>query len=472
MPSTIVTINPATGARLATYPAMSTEAIDAALDVAAAAQLAWATEDFKIRGDVLRTAAGLLRERDHELALLVTREMGKPLAEALAEVHKCATGLEFYAEHAPRFLADETYETSADRSWVSYEPVGVVLAVMPWNFPLWQVFRFAAPALMAGNAALLKHSPNTTGAALMCQDILAAAGLPDGLFTALLVAEPDVPATTERLIADPRVGAVTITGSERAGSAVGSIAGREIKKSVLELGGSDPFIVLADADLPLVATLAVKGRFLNAGQSCISPKRFIVEASVAEEFTRLVVEHTQTLAVGDPEAPGTDVGPMARRDLRDGVAEQVQAAVDAGATLLCGGGTRDDLGGFYYQPTVLGDVRAGMNVYAEEVFGPVATILTVADADEAVAVANDTRFGLGASVWSRDVDAAVAVGKRIVSGACFVNALVASDSRMPFGGTKRSGYGRELAGPGIREFVNVRTWWAMNEPQSQAPASE
>jgi len=472
MSSPIVTINPASGVQLASYPAMTPEQIDAALDAAAAAQRAWAGEDFKVRSEILRTAAGLLRERDDELALLITREMGKPLAEARAEVHKCATGLEFYADNAHSFLADEFYETSADRSWVSYEPVGVVLVVMPWNFPLWQVFRFAAPALMAGNAALLKHSPNTTGAALACQEILSAAGLPDGLFTALLISEPDVPAAIERLIADLRVGAVTITGSERAGSAVGAIAGREIKKSVLELGGSDPFIVLADADLPHVAALAVKGRFLNAGQSCISPKRFIVEQAVAEEFTRLVVEQTVALTVGDPEAPGTDVGPMARRDLRDGVAAQVRAAVEAGATILCGGRPRDDLGGFYYKPTVLAGVTAGMSVYAEEVFGPVATIITVADVEEAIAVANDTPFGLGASVWSADVDAAVAVGRRITSGACFINAIVASDVRMPFGGTKRSGYGRELAAPGIREFVNVRTWWAMNEPQAEAPASE
>lgn len=468
----IVTVNPATGVELASYPAMSGESIDAALDAAAHAQTLWAQEEFKVRGEVLRVAAAILRERAGDLALLVTREMGKPLVEARAEVLKCATGLEYYADHAHHYLADEPFDTDADRSWVSYEPVGVVLAVMPWNFPLWQVFRFAAPALMAGNAALLKHSPNTTGSALACQQVLTDAGLPDGLFTALLVAEADVPAVTERLIGDPRVGAVTITGSERAGSAVGSIAGREIKKSVLELGGSDPFVVLADADLPRVAATAVKGRFLNAGQSCISPKRFIVEAAVAEEFTALVAEHTAALTVGDPEADGTDVGPMARRDLRDGVAEQVRRSVNAGAKVLCGGDIRGDLAGNFYPPTVLADVRPGMPVYDEEVFGPVATIIVVADADEAVRVANDTPFGLGASVWSRNVDAAIAVGRRITSGACFVNAIVASDARMPFGGTKRSGYGRELAGPGIREFVNVRTWWAMDEPQSQAPASE
>lgn len=467
----ITTVNPATGAELASYPAMSDAEIDGALELAAGAQKSWATQDFGTRARIIRAAADLLRERAEELALLVTREMGKPLAESRAEVLKCATGLDYYAEHAAQYLTDETYDTGADRAWVSYEPVGVVLAVMPWNFPLWQVFRFAAPALMAGNAALLKHSPNTTGAALTCQEILTDAGLPDGLFTALVVDESDVPAVTERLIADPRVGAVTITGSERAGSAVGSLAGREIKKSVLELGGSDPFIVLADADLPQVARLAVKGRFLNAGQSCISPKRFIVEAAVAEEFTRLVVEETARLRVGDPEQPGTDVGPMARRDLRDGVAAQVTAAVQAGAELLCGGTTVDGTG-FFYPPTVLAGVKPDMTVYSEEVFGPVATIITVADADDAVRVANDTPFGLGASVWSTDVAAAIAVGRRITSGACFINAIVASDARMPFGGTKRSGYGRELAGPGIREFVNIRAWWAMDKPQTDAPASE
>jgi succinate-semialdehyde dehydrogenase/glutarate-semialdehyde dehydrogenase len=353
--------------------------------------------------------------------------------------------------------------TAADRSWVGYEPVGVVLAVMPWNFPLWQVFRFAAPALMAGNGALLKHSPNTTGCALAVQDVLERAGAPAGLFGALVVAEPDVPAVTRRLIEDPRVGAVTITGSERAGRAVGAAAGGAIKKSVLELGGSDPFVVLADADLPRVAAMAARGRFLNAGQSCISPKRLVVDASVAEEFVRLLVAEVEGLKVGDPEADGTEVGPMAREDLLDGVHRQVEASVAAGARLLAGG-RRLEGPGFFYAPTVLAEVAPGMPAHDEEVFGPVATVIVVDGEDEAVRVANDTRFGLGASVWTSDPARGVAVGRRIRSGAVFVNAIVASDVRLPFGGTRASGYGRELAAAGIREFVNVRTWWVLDEP--------
>ncbi|HZB18758.1 MAG TPA: aldehyde dehydrogenase family protein, partial [Blastococcus sp.] len=378
---------------------------------------------------------------------------------------------DYYAEHAGDFLADEPVATSADRSWVGYEPVGVVLAVMPWNFPLWQVLRFAAPALMAGNAALLKHSPNTTGCALAVQRVLADAGAPAGLFAALVVAEPDVPAVTRRLIDDPRIGAVTITGSERAGRAVGAAAGEAIKKSVLELGGSDPFLVLSDADLPRVARMAARGRFLNAGQSCISPKRFVVDASVAEEFTRLLVAEVEKLAVGDPEAPGTDVGPMAREDLLDGVHRQVEASVAAGARLLTGG-RRLDRAGTFYAPTVLTDVEPGQPAYDEEIFGPVAAVVVVDGDDEAVRVANDTRFGLGASVWTADRERGIAAARRIRSGAVFVNAVVASDVRMPFGGTRASGYGRELAAAGIREFVNVRTWWVLDEPAGTAPASE
>ncbi|WP_448609328.1 NAD-dependent succinate-semialdehyde dehydrogenase [Geodermatophilus sp. URMC 60] len=469
--SAVVTVNPATGERLAEHPTFSDADIDAALDRAAASQEGWAARPYPERAAVLRRAAEVLRAEVDDLALLVTREMGKPLAESRAEVEKCALACDYYAEHAGAFLADEPVDTSADRSWIGYEPVGVVLAVMPWNFPLWQVLRFAAPALMAGNAALLKHSPNTTGCALAVQRVLTDAGAPEGLFTALVVAEPDVPGITRRLIEDPRIGAVTITGSERAGRAVGSASGTAIKKAVLELGGSDPFVVLSDADLPRVAAMAARGRFLNAGQSCISPKRFVVDASVAEEFTRLLVAEVEALTVGGPESPGTDVGPMARADLLDGVHRQVEASVAKGARLLTGG-RRLDGPGFFYAPTVLADVRPGMPLYDEEVFGPVAAVIAADGEDEAVRVANDTRFGLGASVWTTDPERGVAVARRIRSGAAFVNAVVASDVRMPFGGTRASGYGRELAAAGIREFVNVRTWWVLDEPAAAAPASE
>jgi succinate-semialdehyde dehydrogenase/glutarate-semialdehyde dehydrogenase len=469
--SAVVTVNPATGERLAEYPAFSAAEVDAVLDRAAAAQTGWAALPYAERAVVLRRTAEVLRAEVDDLALLVTREMGKPLAEARAEVEKCATACDYYAEHAGDFLADEPVATSADRSWIGYEPVGVVLAVMPWNFPLWQVLRFAAPALMAGNAALLKHSPNTTGCALAVERVLAEAGAPEGVFAALVVAEPDVPSVTRRLIDDPRIGAVTITGSERAGRAVGAAAGDAIKKSVLELGGSDPFVVLADADLPRVAAMAARGRFLNAGQSCISPKRFVVDASVLEEFTRLLVAEVSALTVGDPEAMSTDVGPMAREDLLDGVHRQVEASVAKGARLLAGG-QRLDRAGFFYAPTVLADVAPGQVAYDEEIFGPVATVIAADGDDDAVRIANDTRFGLGASVWTADPDRGVAVARRIRSGAVFVNAVVASDVRMPFGGTRASGYGRELAAAGIREFVNVRTWFVLDEPAVTAPASE
>jgi succinate-semialdehyde dehydrogenase/glutarate-semialdehyde dehydrogenase len=469
--SALVTYNPATGEPLAEYATFTDAEVDAALADADAVQGAWAALPIEERAVVLRRVAAILRDEIDDMALLVTREMGKPLVEARAEVEKCATTCDFYADNAAAFLADEPIATSADRSWISYEPVGVVLAVMPWNFPLWQVLRFAAPALMAGNAALLKHSPNTTGCAVAVQRIVTAAGAPEGLFRALVVAEDDVPAVTQRLIADPRVGAVTITGSERAGRAVGAAAGDAIKKSVLELGGSDAFVVLADADLPRVAALAARGRLMNAGQSCISPKRLIVDASVAEEFTRLLVAEVEALVVGDPEAPGTHVGPMARADLRDGVHRQVEASVAAGARLLTGGRPLDNAGNFY-APTVLTDVAPGQIAYDEEIFGPVAIVIVADGDDEAVRIANDTRFGLGASVWTTDADRGVAVARRIRSGAAFVNALVASDPRMPFGGTRASGYGRELAAAGIREFVNVRTWWVLDEPTGAVPISE
>jgi succinate-semialdehyde dehydrogenase / glutarate-semialdehyde dehydrogenase len=469
--SLLTTVNPATGNPLEEYLTFSDAEVDAALARAAEAQGGWAARPIAERADVLHRVAAILGDEIDELALLVTREMGKPLVEARAEVEKCATTCDYYADNAAAFLADEPVATSADRSWISYEPVGVVLAVMPWNFPLWQVLRFAAPALMAGNGALLKHSPNTTGCALAVERIVTAAGAPEGLFGALVVAEADVPAVTQRLIGDPRVGAVTITGSERAGRAVGAAAGDAIKKSVLELGGSDPFVVLSDADLPRVAALAARGRLMNAGQSCISPKRLIVDASVADEFTRLLVAEVEALVVGDPEADGTHVGPMARADLRDGVHRQVEASVAAGARVLTGGRPLDGAGTFY-APTVLTDVSPGQVAWDEEIFGPVAIVIVADGDDEAVRIANDTRFGLGASVWTADAERGIAVARGIRSGAVFVNAVVASDVRMPFGGTGASGYGRELAAAGIREFVNVRTWWVLDEPAVTAPASE
>jgi succinate-semialdehyde dehydrogenase/glutarate-semialdehyde dehydrogenase len=470
--ASITTINPATGAELAVYPVHSPEAIEAVVAASADAQRSWAATDLAQRGAVIAEAAAVLRRRSEELAQLITREMGKPLVEARAEVEKCAWGCEYYADNAADFLTDEEVTTSADRSWISYEPVGIVLAVMPWNFPLWQVFRFAAPALMAGNGALLKHSPNTTGCALAVADVLEEAGLPSGLFAALVVAEHDVPETTAQLIADPRIGAVTVTGSERAGVAVAVAAGRAIKKSVLELGGSDPFVVLADADLPKTALLAAKARFLNAGQSCISAKRFIVTREAADEFTRLFVSAVESMTIGDPEAAGTEIGPMARADLVEGIDAQVRSSVAAGATVLTGGHRLSDREGNWYAPTVLSDVAPGMAVYDEETFGPVAAVIVAEDEDDAVRIANDTPFGLAASVWTGDIERGVQLGKRITSGACFVNAVVASDVRMPFGGTRRSGYGRELAQAGIREFVNTRTWVAMSEPPSEAPAAE
>ncbi len=460
----IETMNPATGQPLASYAVMTDGQIDAAVGSAERAQKAWAAWPAEQRADVLGAAAKLLREDVEKVSLLMTREMGKPLAESRSEIAKCATALEYYAEHGPRLLADAVYETAADRSWVSYEPLGVLLAVMPWNFPMWQVFRFAAPALMAGNSALLKHSPNTTGTALAAQRIVEAAGAPPGLLTALIVAEPDVPTLTARLIDDDRVAAVTLTGSERAGAAIGAHAGRAIKKSVLELGGADPFVVLADADIEFAAHNAVKARFLNAGQSCISPKRLIVDARVADDFIELMRSGITALAVGDPEQPDTDMGPMARPDLRDTVASQVNQSLCGGARLIAGGTAMGDRPGWFFEPTLIAGIAPGSPAYAEEIFGPVAAVITFDTDDEAVRIANATRFGLGASVWSDDLDRAAGIGRRIVSGACFLNAPVASDVRIPFGGARRSGYGRELADAGLREFVNARTWWSNNHP--------
>ena len=466
MAGTLRSVNPATGEELASYPEHTPGDLDAALAGADAAQRAWATTSFAERRRCLEAAARLLREGRDEHARLMTLEMGKPIAEAVAEVDKCALSCDFYAAQAEGFLADEPVQTDALSSYVAYQPLGVVLAIMPWNFPFWQVLRFAAPALMAGNGALLKHSPNVPGCALAVEELFARAGFPPGLFRTLLVADASVGEATGRLLGDPRVAAVTLTGSERAGAAVGATAGRALKKCVLELGGSDPFLVLADADLEVAAVAAARARFLNGGQSCIAAKRFIVEEPAADEFEGRFAAAVAALPVGDPLDPATRVGPLARADLLDALERQVGASVAAGAKVLLGGG-RLEGPGWFHAPTVLTGVTPEMPVFREETFGPVAAVIRAADEEAAVELANDTPYGLGASVWSRDTERAQRLGRRVESGSLFVNAVVASDPRLPFGGVKRSGYGRELAAVGIREFTNIRTFWV--QPADAAP---
>jgi succinate-semialdehyde dehydrogenase/glutarate-semialdehyde dehydrogenase len=456
--ATLRSVNPATGEELAAFDEHLASELDRALADADAAQRAWRRTSFGERSRVLLEAARLLRERGPEYARLATLEMGKPIAEAEAELDKCAWNCEFYAQQAERLLADELVETQAEASYVAYQPLGVVLAIMPWNFPFWQVLRFAAPALMAGNAALLKHSPNVPQCALAIEQLLTEAGAPAGLFRTLLVGDASVGEATERLIGDPRLSAVTLTGSERAGAAVGAAAGRALKKCVLELGGSDPFIVLADADLPSVAEQAARARFSNAGQSCIAAKRFIVEQAVAEEFERRLVDATAALPVGDPLDPTTRVGPLARADLRDALERQVSDSLAKGARALLGG-HRLEGRGWFFAPTVLAGVGREMPVFQQETFGPVAAVIRADDEEEAVELANDTPYGLGASIWTSDLERGRRLGRQVQSGSLFVNGIVASDPRLPFGGVKRSGYGRELAAVGIREFTNIRTFW-------------
>ncbi|GAB3790926.1 aldehyde dehydrogenase family protein [Nocardioides ungokensis] len=451
----VVTRNPATGRELRRYAGHDDAAVESALASTYAASEAWRTTALEERLTLLRGVGKLLTERREEYAALITAEMGKPVTEALAEVDKCAWNCAVVGELAPGWLADHEVLSGASRSWLSYEPLGVVFAVMPWNFPFWQVLRFACAALAAGNAALLKHSPDVTGCALAIEDLFADAGAPSGLFRALVVAPHEVAAVSARVVADPRVAAVTLTGSERAGAAVAAAAGAAVKKSVLELGGSDPFVVLADADLTAAAAAAARSRFGNAGQSRVSAKRFIVHDAVAEEFLSLLVGQVAMLRLGDPADPATTMGPMARPDLRAALLAQVERSVAEGATLVTGG-RAVDAPGCYVEPTVLDHVLPGMAAFAEETFGPVAAVVRARDDDHAVELANDTDFGLGASVWGQ-AEHALAVGRRIRSGALFVNTPVASDPRLPFGGTGRSGYGRELSAEGVREFTNVRT---------------
>jgi succinate-semialdehyde dehydrogenase/glutarate-semialdehyde dehydrogenase len=448
----IQSVNPSTGEVVRSYAALSREEIGAAVAACAAAQRRWAEAGFGERAVPLRAAARLLREERDALAQLMALEMGKPLAQGAAEAEKCAWVCDYYADEAARFLGREPVATDASRSFVCFEPLGVVLAVMPWNFPFWQVFRFAAPALMAGNGGLLKHASNVTGCALAIEDLLRRAGLPDGLFQSLVIGSDAV----GPVIDHPAVAAVTLTGSTPAGRAVASRAGAALKKSVLELGGSDPYLILADADLERAVETCVASRLINGGQSCIAAKRFVIVEAHRAACERLFVERAQARRVGDPLAPGVDVGPMARRDLRDEIHAQVERSVAKGARLLTGGTVPPGPGAFY-PPTVLSDVRPGMPAYDEEVFGPVAALIFVADEEEAIRVANDSPFGLGAAVFTRDAARGEEIAaRRLQAGCCFVNAFVRSDPRLPFGGIKESGYGRELGPFGIREFVNVK----------------
>lgn len=456
----ITTVNPATGRPLATYASHDDDAIERLLDTAHRATLDWGRAPLDRRVQVVRVLAHTLRDRADELAGTVTDEMGKPLAEAHGEIEKSAVTAEFYAAQAGRMLADRPVEIDGVDAWVAYEPMGLVYAVMPWNFPVWQAMRFAVPALTAGNGVFLKHSPNVTGSALALQQLCEAAGLPPGVFTTVVVEEERVPEVSGRVIADDRIAAVTLTGSNRAGESVGAAAGRAVKKAVLELGGSDAFVVLADADVERAADAAVRARFANAGQSCVCAKRFVVEAAVAEQFVARFVEGVRALKVGDPRDGGTQVGPIARDDLRDGIRRQVADSLAAGATLLTGGEPLDGAG-YYFEPTVLADTRPGVAAFDEETFGPVAAIAVAEDEDQAVALAAATQFGLGLSIWTADRRRALGFARQVTTGAVFVNAMVASDPRVPFGGTKRSGYGRELADVGLREFVNTRTYWAV-----------
>jgi acyl-CoA reductase-like NAD-dependent aldehyde dehydrogenase len=456
--ATITTINPATGDVLARYPVHSDAEVETLVGRGAVAAASWAAVPVAARVAATRRLAAQLRVERDDFARLVVDEMGKPLNEALGEVEKSAVTADYYAQNAERILCDEPVEVDGTDAWVAYEPLGLVLAVMPWNFPIWQVMRFAIPAVTAGNGVLLKHSPNVTGCALAVSELFGRAGFPTDLVTTLVVDEPRVPEVTQRLIADDRIAAVTLTGSNRAGAAVGAAAGRASKKSVLELGGSDAFVVLDDADVDAAARAAVKARFTNGGQSCVCAKRFIVAASIAEDFTAAFVEGAEALQMGDPHAEGTDLGPLARDDLRAAVQRQVDQSVAAGAALLTGGHAAPGKG-YFYEPTVLAATHPGMPAFDEETFGPVAAVAVAADDDEIVRLANSTEFGLGLSVWTADTDRGVRIARRITSGAAFINAIVASDPRLPFGGTKKSGYGRELAALGMREFTNTRTFW-------------
>ncbi len=448
----IASVNPATGETLRTYEALSSEQLEDKLARAERAYRSYRKTPLKDRKRWLTAAAEILENEKDRLGRIMTCEMGKTIASARAEAAKCATGCRYYVEHGERLLADEPVDMGGGKSFLRYEPIGPVLAVMPWNFPFWQVFRFAAPALMAGNVGLLKHSSNVPECAIEIESVIRRAGFPEDVFQTLLIGSWEV----GKVIDDPRVKAVSLTGSEPAGAHVASHAGKRIKKTVLELGGSDPFVVLPSADLKRAAQVAVEARIINNGQSCIAAKRFIVDKRVADEFEKRFVEGVKALRVGDPMDEATQVGPLATPSIREDLDRQVQQSVAKGARVLTGGNKLRGPGNFY-EPTVLAEVPEDAPAYREEMFGPVAVVLRADGLDHAIALANDTEFGLGASAWTNDTAEQERCIAEIEAGMVFINGMVASDARLPFGGVKHSGYGRELAGYGLREFVNIKT---------------
>jgi acyl-CoA reductase-like NAD-dependent aldehyde dehydrogenase len=453
-PQLIQSINPASEEVLGTFAPATPETIEEVLSEAQSAYRRWRRIPVAERAQPLRQMATYLREHKPRLAALITAEMGKPIVEAEAEIEKCAWNCAFYADNAEDFLRYEPHPSSASESYVEFTPLGTILAIMPWNFPFWQVIRFAAPTLMAGNTAILKHASNVPQCALALAEMFESSGFPRGVFQTLLLSGSVV----NRLIEDPRIAAVTLTGSDAAGSQVAAAAGRAIKKTVMELGGSDAFIVLDDADLDAAVATGVRARYQNAGQSCIAAKRFIVAEKIFQAFQAHFVATVQSLRLGEPTERSTQIGPLARSDLQDTLEQQVQRSVAQGAKLLMGGARRQGRG-YFFEPTVLTDVTLDMPPSCEEVFGPVAALLKVRDAEEAIQVANTSSYGLGANLWTADLAQARRWAREIEAGQVFINGMVASDPRLPFGGVKRSGYGRELSAYGIREFVNIQTVW-------------
>lgn len=445
-------INPATGETIASYPAWDDSRLETTLAAVAAANKLWRETGLEARCDILRSVAMELQQNRDGLAEIITREMGKPIREARGEIEKCERLCGYYAEHGPAMLADEPVDTEAGSSYISYLPLGTILAIMPWNFPFWQVFRFAVPVLLAGNTAVLKHASSVPDCALAIEDILQRGGLPEAVFRALLIDNDQA----ARVVADERIQGISLTGSERAGSTVAANAGRHIKKSVLELGGSDAFIVLEDADIEEAAEIAVASRYVNSGQSCIAAKRFILVDAIANDFISAFRERAARLIQGDPMDERTDIGPLARSDLCDTLHEQVQASIKAGARPLLGCQPRPG-NGFYYSISVLTDVTPAMPAGCQELFGPVAAMLRAEDAEDALRLANTSRYGLGSTICSRHTERARQLARQLETGTTFINSMVHSDPRLPFGGIKHSGYGRELALQGIREFCNIKT---------------